>query len=548
MRATLLLHTLGLRARFKGRVFRSFVLTHLSDGESNGIAKTRCNSSTAFDVTSMVAAQVLENPVVDALRPGIRFLEILHNSTGLPWWATITGTMLCARLVTLPSSMYAKDASANLFLISRSVKDSQHVMDTIGSLTSATDKYAVASTIYRHYQRQAGVPSFAWYCLNVSVQIPFFLYLSFSLKHMCFELWPGLQKEGLPFFVDLTLPSVVLSDYSTPYGTAGAVFPLLLVLSYASSLEKAAATANPGLGVLLKLVTIPYYCLSLIQPQAVLLVWLTNQAFIQFFQSKLHSEKFDKIATDFVDQANSAESVASAEKLLKDVTFLVALGDRLSKKGELAKRCYSRALEIQPDSATALSHLALVQADTGDLVAAAETYITSAQAATDDAIKGDSYLQASLLYIQQASSICDFDPQLKLELWQKASAAAQSACQSAAMNPRAWYTLALSYCALSQPELALPAAESAMELSLKNKEVKSALSTVFFTLAKMYKAHGNAELALELGLKALRMDKEAAGMTLALALEKDTRRLEMEVFLELLRESKDIIKTREIVK
>ncbi len=61
------------------------------------------------------------------------------------------------------------------------------------------------------------------------------------MKRMSANLWPGLTSEGLPMLIpDLTAPPVYLQTLSTPYGTMGAVLPLVLVLLYSSSIEMSA--------------------------------------------------------------------------------------------------------------------------------------------------------------------------------------------------------------------------------------------------------------------------------------------------------------------
>jgi len=62
---------------------------------------------------------------------------------------------------------------------------------------------------------------------------------------MCTSVWPGLDSEGLLYFKDLTNPPVFLETLSTPYGTAGAVFPLGLVLLYSRALGSSLAGEDP---------------------------------------------------------------------------------------------------------------------------------------------------------------------------------------------------------------------------------------------------------------------------------------------------------------
>jgi hypothetical protein len=58
---------------------------------------------------------------------------------------------------------------------------------------------------------------------------------------MCEAVWPGMNNEGLMYFTDLTNPPVFWETLSTPYGTAGAVIPLALVLLYTRTLSSSLA-------------------------------------------------------------------------------------------------------------------------------------------------------------------------------------------------------------------------------------------------------------------------------------------------------------------
>ena len=58
---------------------------------------------------------------------------------------------------------------------------------------------------------------------------------------MCASVWPGLESEGILYCTDLTNPPVFLETLSTPYGTAGAVLPLGVLLLYTRALQASVA-------------------------------------------------------------------------------------------------------------------------------------------------------------------------------------------------------------------------------------------------------------------------------------------------------------------
>lgn len=76
--------------------------------------------------------------------------------------------------------------------------------------------------------------------------MPIVISLTLALRRMCDSLWPGLTSEGALYFTDLTAPPVYLQTLSTPYGTAGAILPLGLMLLYASAVDRSRGGERSG--------------------------------------------------------------------------------------------------------------------------------------------------------------------------------------------------------------------------------------------------------------------------------------------------------------
>ncbi len=66
---------------------------------------------------------------------------------------------------------------------------------------------------------------------------------SSALGGMSAALWPGLATEGPVALRDLTSPPVFLGTLSTPFGTMGAVVPLVLLLTYVRGVDTSTAGA-----------------------------------------------------------------------------------------------------------------------------------------------------------------------------------------------------------------------------------------------------------------------------------------------------------------
>ncbi|GAX79742.1 hypothetical protein CEUSTIGMA_g7183.t1 [Chlamydomonas eustigma] len=258
-----------------------------SDGLSSGLSTHA--ASTCFEASSSL------EPLLMMFAPsqiGAQLLNQVHSATGLPWWASIPLATLAVRAALLPLSIRAKASSTNLILINEALAKARQIRDKIkssslpdGSSLSSTardDKavkdigmWSLARGTYLHLRTQHSVPSLRWYILNAITQTCVFTTITTSLSRMSSSMWPGFATEGLPGLTDLTSPALFLQTLSTPYGTLGAILPLGLVLLYTSSTDLTAGARVPGILAALRIMAIPYYCISLLQPQAVLLYWAT---------------------------------------------------------------------------------------------------------------------------------------------------------------------------------------------------------------------------------------------------------------------------------
>ncbi|EFJ48647.1 hypothetical protein VOLCADRAFT_117564 [Volvox carteri f. nagariensis] len=281
----------------------------------------------------------LEDPLALILSPtqlGVQWWEGAHTATGLPWWAAIPTTTLLLRGALMPLSLRAYAASANAVAAAaeqqcqaqrRQAQEEEQregerqlagkaggagvgapgeqqvgVQTQLGPSSSGSSgtkssnasgggngggsstagaelgRMDVVRRVFNHLRHLHGVPSFGWYLGNTAVQVSLVVSLSLALRRMSDSLWPGFTGEGLLYFQDLTAPPVYLQTLSTPYGTAGAILPLALVLLYVSAADRSAGGSSPGIHIALKLLVVPLYCTALLQPHAVLLYWMAQAA------------------------------------------------------------------------------------------------------------------------------------------------------------------------------------------------------------------------------------------------------------------------------
>ncbi|KAJ9525427.1 hypothetical protein QJQ45_003169 [Haematococcus lacustris] len=205
------------------------------------------SSSPALQLGGLDALTMMLSPS----QLGAQLWESGHALTGLPWWASIPLTTLGARALSQHMSAEQSRSLGRLLLV---------------------------RAIYQQLQSRQQLPSLYWWASNAVVQTTVFLSLSSALARMAAALWPGLTSEGPWLLQDLSSPPLYLATLSTPFGTLGSLLPLAIVLTYLRALDAAPSAQVPGILAALRLVALPYYCSALLQPNAVLLYWLTHSA------------------------------------------------------------------------------------------------------------------------------------------------------------------------------------------------------------------------------------------------------------------------------
>lgn len=146
------------------------------------------------DVASLTgfAAQPLEsswqflNPVV----LGSSVWEVVHSSTGLPWWASIPLTTIAFRTALLPLTFKAKSAALNWVLLQNSFQTANRLLEQMqqqqGSAPAAAQqqqqsgqlqqlkkpgKLKLVRMYYRYFRKQQKTTSMWWWTGNAVVQV-----------------------------------------------------------------------------------------------------------------------------------------------------------------------------------------------------------------------------------------------------------------------------------------------------------------------------------------------------------------------------------------
>eukprot|EP00879_Flechtneria_rotunda_P009668 GHRR01010116.1.p1 GENE.GHRR01010116.1~~GHRR01010116.1.p1 ORF type:complete len:364 (+),score=124.25 GHRR01010116.1:183-1274(+) len=288
---------------------------------SNPAASSEASNSTHLALEALSStglssfiAQPLE-PISQFLSPlvlGSSVWELVHSSTGLPWWASIPLTTFALRTAMLPFTLKAKSAALNWLLMQQATQTASNLLEQLqqqqaaaASSASSTPKQQYLNApqplkqpsrlrltrmYYKYYRKQHKTTSLWWFIANGVIQVEVFVLMSAALRQMAYSQWPGLTSEGLWWFTDLTQPSVVWGTWVCPYGVAGVLLPLGLTALYLKTIEKTPlASRSPGMKLLLDAGSLPYFVGSSLVPQATLLYWAGNTVFFYCLQAVLQS-------------------------------------------------------------------------------------------------------------------------------------------------------------------------------------------------------------------------------------------------------------------
>ncbi|KAK3101304.1 hypothetical protein FSP39_002548 [Pinctada imbricata] len=159
-------------------------------------------------------------------------LEAIHETTGLPWWATISiTTVIFKSVLTFPLAVLATKNKNRLLLLNpelqKRIQSLRHEVEVFGHHTGLNKEYDKRIMFYKQKKRLKRkfyveknvhpMKSFA----SVFTQLPLWVYLSFALRHLSGGFLmenvdarviksPGMLTEGTLWFTDLTVPDPTL--------------------------------------------------------------------------------------------------------------------------------------------------------------------------------------------------------------------------------------------------------------------------------------------------------------------------------------------------
>ncbi|CAB4409812.1 unnamed protein product [Rhizophagus irregularis] len=132
------------------------------------------------------------------------FFEILHITTGLPWWGTITLATIILRLALFPLIIKSQ---LNIAKLTKIQPKSQKIMDQITKAREEGDQQTlmIKSVELKQLFLDNDLNMFSSSLLPL-VQMPIFISFFIALRKMAELPVPGLEHGGILWFKDLSVP------------------------------------------------------------------------------------------------------------------------------------------------------------------------------------------------------------------------------------------------------------------------------------------------------------------------------------------------------
>ncbi|GJE89000.1 hypothetical protein PsYK624_050890 [Phanerochaete sordida] len=194
-------------------------------------------------------------------------MELLHVSTGLPWFWTIVGATVVSRVIVFPFAVMSIRNSARM---APHQADFEKLREEINIARLSGDMAQMQRAVMKQQimYKKIGV-SLPGMMVPPFAQIPITLGMFFGVKRMCDLPVPQLQQSGVSFWQDLTIPD---PTYLLPIlATAGMNIGLSLGMR-----DMAASETTPHLINGLRILSILGVLLMLKLPAGVLVHLLTG--------------------------------------------------------------------------------------------------------------------------------------------------------------------------------------------------------------------------------------------------------------------------------
>ncbi|CAH0518083.1 unnamed protein product [Peronospora belbahrii] len=182
-----------------GRQFSTTPVTGLLDDGRNVVASSDVTEQ-ALDATNSVDYAYLSDLGYGLSDIAIRSLDVIHATTGLPWWATIIVTTVAVRTVFFPITVVSMRNAAKMKLFQPDMEKLRDEMDA--NPTRDGDSALEFQKKYKALMKKHDVNPFKS-MLPPLAQIPVFLGFFWGLQDIS-KYFPEYAHEGIGWVTDLS--------------------------------------------------------------------------------------------------------------------------------------------------------------------------------------------------------------------------------------------------------------------------------------------------------------------------------------------------------
>ena len=294
-----------------------------------------------------VSLRVQSRPYL--LEAGPAALASLHEASGLPWWATISGVTVGLRLALLPFTLKQRQALSALQIVTKEVRGRRDAGGEAAEGEGSLQVWSEAARLWtRRARTEAGFVGPVWLFTPIFAHLPCFVAMMLTVRHMASTPTYGFDSGGALWFRDLTLPAFELASYTAPMGPAGAILPGTLVLLYHYSIQQTfshprdkpaseSTATDLVLRTFLEWLTIPLLLVGLQVPHGIFCYWLTSSLFniaqVPILRSQLARDLLAPQRPATTGSAMTDEPPAAAEAAMAS-SYLFERARELSDSGK----------------------------------------------------------------------------------------------------------------------------------------------------------------------------------------------------------------------
>ncbi|KAL4175096.1 hypothetical protein KRP22_000068 [Phytophthora ramorum] len=185
---------------FSGRSFSSTPATGLFNDDQIVAASPLEAAEQALEVSSSIDYASVSDLGYSLSDIAIRSLDVIHATTGLPWWATIIATTVAVRTAFFPITVVSMRNAAKMKLFQPDMEKLRDEMDA--NPTRDEKSTREFQTKYKALMKKHGVNPFKS-MLTPLAQIPVFLGFFWGLQDIS-KYFPEYAHEGIGWVTDLS--------------------------------------------------------------------------------------------------------------------------------------------------------------------------------------------------------------------------------------------------------------------------------------------------------------------------------------------------------